>query len=152
MEVLQQSEFAVVGIEARTSNAREMSPAGLIGRQWGRFMSEELLARIPHRTDFRILALYTDYESDEHGDYTFIIGAQVSQVGEIPPGMVVRYVPAGRYAKFVADDGPPEVVVPGAWKRIWEQPRTPEYARSYRADFEVYGDGAVNIFVGLLPL
>ena len=35
--------FTVVGIEARTDNAREMTGAGVIGKQWARFVGENLL-------------------------------------------------------------------------------------------------------------
>lgn len=69
--------FTVVGIEARTDNAREMAGGGIIAKQWGRFMGENLLAQIPNRTDGAILAVYSDYESDKDGEYSFMIGARV---------------------------------------------------------------------------
>src|ERR1700722_2472027 len=76
-KVVQQAGFTVVGIAARTSNAKEMTAEGVIGKQWGRFMAEGLRAKIPNKADQAILAVYTDYASDHAGEYTFVLGARV---------------------------------------------------------------------------
>jgi predicted transcriptional regulator YdeE len=65
----------VVGISTRTTNAKEMSGKGVIAQQWDRFMKEGLLSKIPNKVDSNILAVYTDYESDANGAYTYVIGA-----------------------------------------------------------------------------
>lgn len=83
-KIVRQSEFVVVGISARTTNAQEMPGGGVIGKMWQRFMSEQPLKRIPSRTDSNILALYTNYESDANGAYTFVIGAKVTTRQAIP--------------------------------------------------------------------
>src|SRR6266852_740724 len=44
--VVQQSAFTVVGITARTSNAKEMTPGGVIGKQWAPFMQDGVLAKM----------------------------------------------------------------------------------------------------------
>jgi predicted transcriptional regulator YdeE len=107
-------------------------------------MKDNLMARIPDKADSSVIALYTDYESDEHGAYTFVLGARVSSAGEPPPGMVVKVVPASRYAVFTSRRGPLTKIVLETWKRIWAQPRTDEYARSYTTDIEVYDERAAN--------
>jgi predicted transcriptional regulator YdeE len=142
----------VIGIEARTTNAREMTADGIIGKQWTRFMKDNLLARIPNKADSAIVALYTDYESDKDGAYTFVLGARVSSVASIPGGMVARKVPAGRYAVFTSDRGPVARVVYETWKRIWAAP----LERVYRTDFEVYDERAadpqntqISVYVGV---
>lgn len=145
-------EFQVIGIEARTSNAQEMTKDGVIPKQWERLMKENLLARIPHKTDRAIVALYTDYQSDKDGAYTYVLGAKVSSVATVPEGMVARKVPAGRYAVFTSDRGAAARVVFETWKRIWDAPLD----RVYRTDFEVYDQPAagsqkppVGIYVGI---
>ena len=150
--VVDEAGFVVVGIEARTTNAGEMTPEGIIGRQWQRFMAENLLAQIPNRVDSSILAVYTDYASDKDGEYTFVLGARVASVTQIPTGMVARRISAGRYVVFTTERGPAARVVPAAWKRIWDAP----LHRAYRSDFELHDERAadpqnaqVRIYVGI---
>jgi len=50
-KVVHQDEFFVVGIEARTTAAKEMSPDGVIPQQWQRFMQEGVMQKIPNRAD-----------------------------------------------------------------------------------------------------
>jgi len=155
--IVQEPGFTLVGISARTTNAKEMSGQGTIGQQWDRFMKDGLLARIPRRVDPDIVALYTDYESDHNGAYTFVLGAKVSSTENVPPGMVVKKVPPGKYAVFTSERGPADKVVPEAWSRINSLPNSaPGGDRTYRADFELYGPRAadpqnaqVDIYVGI---
>lgn len=136
--------FTVVGIEARTDNAREMAGGGIISKQWGRFMGENLLAQIPNRIDDAILAVYSDYESDKDGEYSFLIGARVkSTAAGVPVGMMARKVPAGRYAVFTSERGPVEKIVVETWQKIWSATKTELGGeRAYSADFEVYDERA----------
>lgn len=156
--MVEQSGFDVVGIAARTSNAKEMSGRGVIPQQWDCFMKEGILARIPHRADDIICALYTGYAKGRDSDYDFVIGARVSRALEIPPGMVLRHVPAGKYAVVTSDKGPGFQVVPAAWHRVWQLEDKSELGgvRAYATDFEVYDQRAqdpqalqVDLFVGI---
>ena len=61
-KIIENKSFLVVGIEARTSNAAEAGAEGLIPSQWGKFMHNNLMEKIPHKTDGGIIAAYTDYE------------------------------------------------------------------------------------------
>jgi predicted transcriptional regulator YdeE len=155
--VSQVQGFAVVGITGRTNNAKEMTPAGIIGKLWGQLMQGNLLTKIPNRADENILAVYTDYASDKNGDYTFILGAKVSQDSEIPAGMVTAKVATGKYADFTSERGPANRVVPEIWQKINSLPRNvPGGDRAYQSDFEVYDqrarnpqDAIVDVFVGI---
>ncbi|MGC2420662.1 MAG: GyrI-like domain-containing protein [Candidatus Acidiferrales bacterium] len=156
-KIVEETGFTVVGIAARTTNAKEMAGKGVIAQQWDRFMKEGLLSKIPHKLDSEVLAVYTDYESDANGAYTFLIGARVSPADDVPAGMVAKKVPAGRYAVFTSERGFVGKVVPETWSRIWAKPKSaPGGDRAYRADFEVYGQRAadpqnaqVDIYVGI---
>jgi predicted transcriptional regulator YdeE len=137
--------FDVIGIECRTSNAKEASGQGCIGQQWQRLMSDGLLGRIPGRADNNIVAIYTDYASDMNGDYTYILGAEVKPGAVAPSGMVITTVKAGRFAVFTSDKGPAQQVVPAAWRRIWELPKSaPGGDRAYESDFEIYDQRAAD--------
>jgi predicted transcriptional regulator YdeE len=157
--VVEQQEFSVIGIQARTSNAREMTGDGAIPKQWDKFFKEGSADKIPHKVDSTIYAVYTGYESDRDGEYDFVIGAKVTSVSAVPPGMVAKKVPKGRYAVVTTAKGPVGQVVPKAWQRIWnlEDNKQLGGARAYKADFEVYDEGACNpqdsqvdIYVGVM--
>ena len=150
MDFVHLEHFAIVGITARTSNLRENTPEGSIGKLWERFLKESVAAQIPDKADSNVVAFYSNYASDEHGDYDFLIGAKVNSVSALPDGMVMRNAPTSRFAVFRAGAGPPPKVVPELWRRIWEEPRTAKYTRSYRGDFELYKpDGAVEIYIAV---
>lgn len=143
-KVVQQEAFTVVGIAVRTNNAKEATDS-FIGKQWGRLMQENLLAKIPNKVDRNIVAVYTNYASDKDGDYTYILGAQVTKDGPIPYEMVTTTVPSGRYAVFTSERGPVQQAVLATWKRIWATPKNePGGDRAYKADFELYGERAKN--------
>jgi len=144
-KVVQQGAFMVIGISARTSNAKETTADGVIGKQWGRFMQDGLLGKVPNKADKAIVALYTDYASDHNGEYTYVLGARVTSDAEVPAGMVAKKIPAGRYAVFTTEKGPAAKVVPEAWMRINSLPKSAVGGdRVYGADFEIYDERAVD--------
>ena len=144
-KVVEQDEFTVVGIAARTSNAKEMTADGVIGKQWGRLMQENFVSKIPNKSDQSIVAVYTDYASDHNGDYTFLLGARVTSDSDVPTGMVAKKVPAGKFAVFTSEKGPAPQVVPALWMKINALPKTAVGGdRTYRADFEVYDQRAAD--------
>jgi predicted transcriptional regulator YdeE len=144
-KIVEEAGFSVIGIAERTTNAKEMSGEGVIGKQWGRFMQENQLAQIPNRADSSIIAVITDYASDKDGEYTHLIGARVTSTKEVPAGMVVKKVPAGRYAMYTSEKGPVAQVVVATWQRIWAAPKSaPSGNRAYKADYEVYDERAAD--------
>jgi predicted transcriptional regulator YdeE len=150
MTVAQRPAFNVMGIEARTTNEREMNGQGSIGTLWARFYAEKVGTRIPNRADESTVVVYTDYESDENGAYTVVIGAQVLSVDPIPAGMTWRSVPAGRYAVFEANEGPVAETVMEAWRRVWIELPASGSRRTYRADVEVYeGSAPPKLYIGI---
>jgi predicted transcriptional regulator YdeE len=156
-KAVQRQAFTVVGIAARTSNAKEKTPEGRIGKQWERLMRQGLLAEIPNKADGNIVAVYTEYASDKDGEYTYVLGACVTNAESIPTGMVAKKVPAGRYAVFTSEKGPVQKVVVEMWQRVWATPqRALGGDRTYKADFEVYdqraqnpADAVVDLYVGV---
>ncbi len=111
--------FTVVGIEARTTNAREATPEGVIGKQWQKFLGEGTLERIPDRADPNVYAVYSDYVSDHNGEYSFLIGAKVKEGTTTPSGMVAKRIRAGKYAVITSDKGLFPKVVPAVWQKIF---------------------------------
>jgi predicted transcriptional regulator YdeE len=158
-QIVNQESFQVVGTTAGTNNKKEAGADAIIGKLWQRFLSEDVLNRIPDKVDQSIIAVYTDYASDANGQYTLVLGAKVRPVPipSLPDGMVVKTVPAGRYAVFTSQRGPVAKVVVETWKQIWSYYRSPANGhRAYAADFELYDQRAadpnnaqVDIYIGI---
>lgn len=148
--------FTVVGIQARTSNAKEATAHGIIGKQWQRFFSEGIPQNIPNRLDANFYAVYSDYASDHNGEYSFLIGAKVKNGTPAPEGMVAKQVRSGKYAVMCSDKGPFPEVVPAAWGRFYKLEAEGKLKRAYETDFELYDEraqnpqnGQVDIYVGV---
>lgn len=130
------AEILLIGIEIRTNNEDEMSGRGKIANLGQRFYREGLPKIETHVQD-SIFAVYTDYESDETGWYTYFIGVKVSSLDEIPPGMKGKRIPATKYAKILTSAGALPDVVIRKWQQIWGEDSLKK-KRAYTADFEVY--------------
>ncbi len=134
-----QPGFTVIGLWVRTSKEKEAGGTGLIPQMWQHAMEEGLLENVPHRADNNFTVVYTNYSSDQNGEYTYVLGVRVSAVDKIPDGMTAVSVPAGKYAVVASDTGPLPEVLPKAWGRIQAMPATQLGGdRAYKADFEVY--------------
>lgn len=148
--------FSVIGIQTRTTNAEEASNSS-IGKLWARLATEDLLERIPHRVDDHIIAVYSDYESDKDGPYTYTLGAKVSSAHEVPAGMAAVKVASGDYAMFTAQGGAPPQMTVDLWKRIWSLEKPGPLRRAYKTDFEVHYKGLkvqppdthIDIYIGV---
>ena len=157
-KIVDQPEFSIIGIQVRTSNAKEMTGQGDIPRQWNKFYKEGIADKIPNKVDSTIYAVYTNYASDYNGEYDFIIGMKISTASDVPPGMIVKKIPSGRFAIITSAKGPVEQVVPQTWQRVYSLDESKQLggARAYKADFELYDqrsqnpqDAQVDLYIGL---
>jgi predicted transcriptional regulator YdeE len=158
VQIVHRSSFSVVGIEVRTTNAKEATGEGVIGKQWQKFFEEGTLDKIPNRADNNLYAVYSDYASDRNGEYSVLIGAKVTDGSIAPHGLELKTIPSGRYAVLPSESGPVAKVVVAAWQRVWqlEDRHALGGQRAYKADFEVYGERAadprnsqVDLYIGL---
>jgi len=108
----------IAGFQVRTTNAAELSGEGKIGLLWHRFFAENLLEQIPHQTGNSLYAVYSNYASDEYGEYDFLVGTQVTSADNLPPGVTIAAIATGRYAVVSTEKGPVTEMVPGTWKEI----------------------------------
>ncbi len=156
-KVVQQDGSTVIGISARTSNAKEMTPDGVIGKMWMRLFQEGLIGKIPNKADSSIVAVYTDYASDHDGEYTYVLGARVTSDADVPAGMVAKKIPGGKFAVFTSERGPAQQVVPALWMKINSLPKDAVGSdRTYRADYEIYDERArdpgnlqLDVYIGI---
>ncbi|MEI8321238.1 MAG: GyrI-like domain-containing protein [Alphaproteobacteria bacterium] len=135
----------IVGISARTNNAAEMNPAtAKIGATVQEYFHRGLPEKIQNRASpGTTYCIYTDYENDFQGDYTYFIGEEVCSFNEMPKGLNSLTIPAQNYAQFTAGPGLMPGVCIEAWQKIWQMaPEDLSGPRSYQADFEIYDDRA----------
>lgn len=158
-ELVTKSEIKLIGLTARTNNKNEMNPTtSKIGELAGRFWSQNIANQIPNRKNPGVtLSVYTEYDSNEHGDYTYFIGEEVDSFENVSSEFQKLTIPAAKYQKFTTPSGKmPEVVI-NAWQQIWKMSSNDFGGeRAYVADFEVYDQRASNpvnasldIYIGL---
>lgn len=141
-------ELILVGLITRTNNKNEMNPEiSKIGALVSLYWRNQIANSIQYRANPEVTyAVYTDYDSDEHGDYTYFIGETVDSLqNQDLEKLKTITVPASGYQKFTTASGKMPDVVISAWQKIWAmQENDFGGKRKYIADFEVYDKRAVD--------
>ncbi|MBU6184155.1 MAG: GyrI-like domain-containing protein [Rickettsiales bacterium] len=140
-------EIKLLGILCRTNNTAEINiSSAKIAPTIQKYFRQAVGEEIPNRKNpGTTYCVYTDYESDFTGDYTYFIGEEVKFVGDSMEGFSSIIIPAQNYAKFTSKPGiMPEVCI-DMWQNIWKM-KSGELGgkRAYLADFEVYDKRALD--------
>jgi predicted transcriptional regulator YdeE len=152
-------EIKLVGITCRTNNATEMNPVtAKIGSTAQDYFKKGVSAKIPHRKNPGITyCVYTNYESDFTGEYTYFIGEEVTSFDAMPAESEKLSIPSQTYTKFTnGPDKMPDVCI-NAWQKIWAMSSSDFGGeRNYVADFEIYDERSqdpqnvtLDIYIGL---
>lgn len=152
-------EIKLIGLTIRTNNENEVNPqkakiSALAEQYWtGNYANQ-----IPNRANpGKTYAVYTEYEGDERGDYTYFLGEEVTQIDSIPEGFVSFTLPPSKYVQFTTEPGQiPEVII-NAWRQIWLMgDKELGGKRAFQADLEVVDVKNLNpekavfdIFIGI---
>ena len=154
--IIELPEIKLLGISCRTNNTSEMNIstakiAPTIQKYFQQAVGEEMPNRKNPGTTY---CVYTDYESDFTGDYTYFIGEEVNFVDR---SLIKQFsaitIPAQTYTKFTSKPG----IMPGVcidmWQNIWKM-ESEELGgkRAYLADFEVYDNGALDLSKTVLDI
>jgi predicted transcriptional regulator YdeE len=130
----QPHDLVIVGIPCRTSPA---SAARDVPAHWQRFSRQDVAARVGAiRRGDHVYAVYCDYETDDRGPYTMVLGLAVQTGSPVLDGLRRVRVPAGRYVRFQAK-GDPATALWTTWSHVngvWAD----RGRRRYIADFERY--------------
>ncbi len=138
-------ELKLIGLTCRTNNKSEIdSSAAKIGPTLQKYFSSGYPDKIPNRQEPGVTyCIYTDYESDFTGDYTYFIGEKVTDFTNLPEGLSSLTIPVQKYIKFTTSSGEMPGVCIDAWQKIWAMSsENLDGTRSYIADFEVYDQRA----------
>jgi predicted transcriptional regulator YdeE len=156
--LVKQKEKKIIGLKLRTNNKTEANHLeGKIFPCIKKYFHENIATQIPNRiTPGTTYCIYTEYESDHHGDYTYFIGEEVSNFAAAP-GLETLIIPAQKYVKFTNGPGAMPEVVRKPWFEIWQMtPKDFGGKRRYLADFEVYDERAsdhqkiiLDIYIGI---
>lgn len=146
-KLMNKPEIKLVGLSVRTNNTNEMNPeVSKIGKLAGQFWGQNIANQIYNRKNPGVTySVYTEYDSDEHGDYTYFIGEEVDSFENVPQELQTLTIPAAQYQKFTTPSGKmPEVVI-NAWLQIWKMSANDFGGqRAYIADFEIYDQRAID--------
>lgn len=155
----QLAEIKLIGLAIRTNNENEMSPEkAKISSLAEKYWSQDYANKIPNRVNpGKTYAIYTEYDGDERGDYTYFLGEEVSEIENIPGDLISLTVPPSKYVNFTTEPGViPEVII-NAWRQIWlMSDKDLGGKRSFQADLEIVDVKNINpekavfdIFIGI---
>jgi predicted transcriptional regulator YdeE len=155
---IKSTEFYLIGLETRTDNKAEMTGQGEIPKMWQRIFQEGVQSKISHIIGPEMYAVYSNYESNEHGKYDFFVGYRAKDLSSVPAGLVSKKILSGNYKKLQTNKGPVYQVVGELWMKIWQMtPQDLGGPRAFRTDYEVYGAEAadpnqavVDVYLGVL--
>lgn len=158
-DFVEYKEIKLVGIKVPTSFTKECElESSQIFPCVIKYFHEKLFDKISDRKKVGVTyCVYTDYESDYKGNYSYFIGEEVTSLDNVPNDFFTLSIPEQHYVKYTTDPGSMPDVVKGAWKKIWEMsPKDLGGKRKYIADFEIYDERAedhenivLDIFVGI---
>lgn len=147
-ESISKPEIKLVGISVRTSYAQEMDKMkGNIFPCVQKYFHGALFEKIPNRkkpgTTF---CVYTNYETDYRGAYTYFVGEEVSSFDySLPEGFQKLVIPSQQYVKFTTNPAPLPDVIVNAWKKIsGMSSKELGGERCYKTDFEIYDERAAD--------
>jgi AraC family transcriptional regulator len=139
-QIVEKPALTVVGLEAPFLHglSSESTAAEVIPHLWERFSSKA--DQVPGRTGHQMLGVIygrPETERSHPDELQYIAGVAVSSANEIPPGMVSRTIPAGKFAVFI-HRGPIHklAVTVREIYRVW-LPQS-DYKHAEIADIELY--------------
>ena len=153
-------KIILMGLSVRTNNAREMNPElSKIAGLWATYLNNQTANSFKHRSAPGVTySVYTQYDFDEHGEYTYFIGESVDSLdAQDFENFQSHTIPESHYVKLTTEPGAMPAIVIQAWQDIWNMdPSELGGNRAYLADFEVYDQKAadpnhsiVDIYIGV---
>ncbi|URZ08622.1 GyrI-like domain-containing protein [Clostridium felsineum] len=142
-EIVSLKEKIVVGVSAITGND-DPNMGKAIGGLWEKLYQGGINKTIKNKVNEYAIGLYSDYKDNK---YLVTAGNEVCKAEN--EGLIIKKIPAGKYAKF-SIEGHMERAVAEAWNKIWEM----DLDRSYEADFEEYlnsdfDNAKIDIYISL---
>ena len=137
----------IQGLSVRTNNSNEFDPkTSKIGKLHHDFDAD---VTVDYKAGARVYAIYYDFASDMHGDYSVLAGAdQVVAAKQLLEEVVIQ---EGDYLLFKGKGEVPGVIFE-TWQKVWDyfKEEKEEAKRAYTTDFEYYtGPDEIEIYISM---
>ena len=140
-------EKTIQGLSTRTNNSNEFDPkTSKIGKLHHTFDTQ---VTVNYKEGARVYAIYYDFASDMHGDYTVLAGTDTVESTQTTLEEV--HTVEGEYLCFKAKGEVPAIVFE-AWQKVWDyfQDAKLEAQRAYTTDFEYYkSTDEIEIYISM---
>ena len=134
------NKFELIGIKLPHKTLNKNNQAAIdCGGLWQRFLTEEIMAKIPNKISNEIFAVYFDFKSDHTEEFAYFIGCKVETNTNVPENLDALSIPQQQYKKVIAKGKVPECIGK-AWSNIWDS----NIPRNYGYDFEIYDERSSN--------
>jgi len=147
MKTVQLERKTITGLKARTKNEDEMNPkVAKIGALWQNFF-ENIMPTLGE-TPPPLYGVYFNYESDAHGEFDVLVGAESVEPLD---GRETVVLEDGNYLCFTAKGELPQAVIE-TWGEIWAYfaDENCKERRVYKTDFEHYiSQDEAEIYIGV---
>ncbi len=145
-EAIGKKEIFIAGISAVTTNENGQSMKD-IGLLWDRFSKNPIRNQFTQVENECIYSVYSDYENKDLAKYRVTIGYALAQGAKAPENLKTVVIPKGVFKSYQAKSRNPSDLV-DVWQKIWSSDPG-QLPRNFIADFEVYNDDTVTVFLGL---
>jgi Uncharacterized protein conserved in bacteria len=127
----------VIGHAIRTRHDIEASEKALVPGLWKRVTDNQELAQLRGRIGENYYGVINDYESDQNGWYTKIVGVGVNHLIDIPADLVAVSIPHRTRIVYQALSDMP-AALSAAWDRVWEEVGPHHRSRRIATDVEIH--------------
>ena len=99
-KIISKKAFPIIGIELKTTS-REGKNFIEIPQFWTQVIQKKQIDKIPNKKQpGAVLGICMDFRTD--GDFSYIIGSEVTNTDRVPDDMVTKMIPNAEYAVFTA--------------------------------------------------
>lgn len=140
----------VVGHVVRTTNTAESAEStAMVPGLWSRVLGNEGLLAWADRVGDGLFGVYFDYESDQSGAYSLLVGVGADVIEDVPAGLACVRVGDEKRAAFRAE-GQMQTAMVDAWGRVWSSSAKGALSRTFTTDVEVHHpDGSADILIAV---
>jgi predicted transcriptional regulator YdeE len=149
--VVSAGDFLAAGIKVRTTHRIEaVAQTAKIPALWRKYSADQVGDQIPDPVgDSDVLVVYSDFDHDDSGPYSVLIGRRVTTLEHTPTGMAGVWRLPGRYLRFETAGRPFEYPAE-AWQEIRRFfALSHDYERVFEADYEIHNSDGVAIYVSI---
>jgi AraC family transcriptional regulator len=137
-KIISKKTFSIIGIELKTTN-REGKNFVEIPQFWKQVIQKKKIGKIPNKKQpGTVLGICMDFRAD--GDFSYIIGSEVTNTDNVPDDMVSKKIPDAKYAVFLARGKMPDSIQ-NTFKYIYHEwlPKS-KYQHAGSPEFELYDE------------